>query len=475
MKIHLNNFRSFKKEVFDFSRINILIGENSSGKSSLLKFLLMLKQSAFNSNDSNLTLSGNLVDLGNYKEMIHYQDVRKKLSFAFSTDIEYKDYFLSFMSDFEEDQEESEENLAKKRSTLKSISAQFDKAFNNETTVFIELNKELNKHENIKTVIKNKALGTLEIHQIKKETLTKSNFVNVLTPRCHITYFRNNSQAIRIENLRFDKNACFTIVNGIDIEDAIQKEHNVSAFNEIAFLLVSQNYFIDYFSKIEFVSSVKNIPERYYFERDKKRFIRANDIQSIINVIGDNDVPKAVLDKFIQTVNKFGIAEDLKVIKGDKVAVKELRVKVSDLFSNIVDVGYGVGLQLPILFQACVSEIMYKGEIIIIEQPEVHLHPSLQAKFIEALLSIGDKNKYYIETHSEHIIRKLQILIKSKFRNIRPDDVSIYYLKKGDQKSIKSRHDISEDGRISSPFPDGFFDTSYTLAKELVFNKINID
>ena len=56
-KLTLNNYRGFLKEEFDFSRINILIGENSSGKSSLLKLLLSFKESMENPNDKEINLS----------------------------------------------------------------------------------------------------------------------------------------------------------------------------------------------------------------------------------------------------------------------------------------------------------------------------------------------------------------------------------------------------------------------------------
>ncbi|MGB1038028.1 MAG: AAA family ATPase, partial [Bacteroidia bacterium] len=54
--LNLHNFRSFQNQKFNFSRINIFIGENSGGKSSLLKFLLSLKQTLESPNEFNLKL-----------------------------------------------------------------------------------------------------------------------------------------------------------------------------------------------------------------------------------------------------------------------------------------------------------------------------------------------------------------------------------------------------------------------------------
>lgn len=128
-----------------------------------------------------------------------------------------------------------------------------------------------------------------------------------------------------------------------------------------------------------------------------------------------------------------------------------------------------MSLQIPILFQALLSEhYTKKGQTILIEQPEVHLHPSLQAKFIDTLLSIGSKNNYFIETHSEHIIRKLQVLIKNKKYGLNPEDVNIYYFKRSSSKFEITKHEILDNGKLTPVFPDGFFDTSYSLVKELL-------
>ena len=108
------------------------------------------------------------------------------------------------------------------------------------------------------------------------------------------------------------------------------------------------------------------------------------------------------------------------------------------------------------------------GQTLLIEQPEVHLHPTLQAKFIETLLSIGSKNTYFIETHSEHIIRKLQVLIKNKQFDLKPEDITIHYFKREPLKFSITEHKILSDGKLVPSFPNGFFDTSYSLVKQLL-------
>ena len=96
-KLNLKNFRSFKNQDFDFSKINILIGENSSGKSSLIKFFLALKQTLQTPNNSeiNFALTGQQFDLGNFKETIYYHDDRLPIEFEFSFD-NYDSFFYDY-------------------------------------------------------------------------------------------------------------------------------------------------------------------------------------------------------------------------------------------------------------------------------------------------------------------------------------------------------------------------------------------
>ena len=120
----------------------------------------------------------------------------------------------------------------------------------------------------------------------------------------------------------------------------------------------------------------------------------------------------------------------------------QLRVKVrTGPQSNIIDVGYGVNQILPILV-----EIMHsKRTTFLLQQPEVHLHPRAQAEFSTFLAkSVSKKgHSFLIETHSDYIIDRMRISVRDGI--IKPDDVSILYFepeKKGGSVKI---HNIKMD------------------------------
>ena len=237
--------------------------------------------------------------------------------------------------------------------------------------------------------------------------------------------------------------------------------------------MIFQNFVSEEIDRIRFVNPIGTNPKRFYFQEDKKASYKLIDIEKFINVIGDPTLTEreykeriAILNK---TIKEFGIAEEIDVIKDKLLPVLALNVKTKGFWSNITDVGYGVSLQIPILFQAIMSEkYTRKGQTILIEQPEVHLHPTLQAKFIETIIKFGGNSIFFIETHSEHIVRKLQSIIKNEKYGLKPSDVTIYYFKREKDGSKISEHKILENGKLSMNFPQGFFDTSYSLAKELL-------
>ncbi len=197
-------------------------------------------------------------------------------------------------------------------------------------------------------------------------------------------------------------------------------------------------------------------------------WLQKTDIEKFTNLVTNQRVSKKHLSKFSKILSDFGIADDFKIISPRNLPVSELRVKIKELTSNVKDVGYGVALQIPMLFEAFIAEQNF-GNTFLIEQPEVHLHPKLQSRFIETLLSLGDKNSYIIETHSEYIVRMLQVIAKNKSHNISNDEIRIFYFSRGEEKFEVSRHDLDSNGKMINDFPSGFFDNSYNLTKSLMF------
>ena len=130
------------------------------------------------------------------------------------------------------------------------------------------------------------------------------------------------------------------------------------------------------------------------------------------------------------------------------------------------DIGIGISQLLPIVVAATESN----ERVVVIEQPELHVHPRIQSElgdlFIET--SIDGQHEYLIETHSEHLIlrilRRIRETSNGKPHNgveVTGADIAVYFVKvDGDQTCI-SRIDIDSKGDFVQPWPDDFFEIDF--------------
>ena len=122
------------------------------------------------------------------------------------------------------------------------------------------------------------------------------------------------------------------------------------------------------------------------------------------------------------------------------------------------DVGIGISQVLPVLVMAYGS----KEKLLAMEQPEIHLHPALQAElgdvFIESALG-ERKNTFILETHSEHLI--LRLLRRVREGRLSPGDLSVLYVQPTESGSTVLEVRVDEDGDFIDRWPGGFFEEAF--------------
>ncbi len=121
------------------------------------------------------------------------------------------------------------------------------------------------------------------------------------------------------------------------------------------------------------------------------------------------------------------------------------------------NVGFGITYTLPIIVAVLASE---PGTLILIENPEAHLHPKGQSKIGELLaLAASCGVQVVIETHSDHVLNGIRLAVHGG--KLAPEDVQLHYFQRQEKEGqavteVISPH-IDRNGRIDK-WPDGFFD-----------------
>ena len=140
--------------------------------------------------------------------------------------------------------------------------------------------------------------------------------------------------------------------------------------------------------------------------------------------------------------------------------------------NNIVDVGFGVSQVLPIIVQGL---NLTEEQLLLLEQPEIHLHPKMQMRLTDFLIELAYSNRnLIIETHSDHIINRLIRRILEDDSDVLYNDlIKIYYFEKeSDEPTIKKEIEIDPCSGIVN-WPDGFFDQFQNEQEKIIRAGIN--
>ena len=96
---------------------------------------------------------------------------------------------------------------------------------------------------------------------------------------------------------------------------------------------------------------------------------------------------------------------------------------------NLIDVGYGVSQALPVVTELLRSE----APLVLLQQPEAHLHPSAQAALGSLFCRIAaPERQLVVETHSDHLLDRVRMDVRDGKGELKPEDVSILFFERGD-------------------------------------------
>jgi SAM-dependent methyltransferase len=215
--------------------------------------------------------------------------------------------------------------------------------------------------------------------------------------------------------------------------------------------------------EIRYLGPVRAAPQRFY-DRAAAAAGGGSPGEQVALYLYDN---RSERERVSQWLQRLGVpySVDVEPVRAGRTRVLGdlVSLVLTDTSTNVavspLDVGFGVSQVLPIVVELLAST----ERVICIEQPEIHLHPKLQTELGDLFLYSTNKatggNQLIVETHSEHLLLRLQRRIREG--GIPPEHIAVYYVAPaGDASAMVRRLRLDERGFFIDPWPAGFFDES---------------
>ena len=371
--------------------ITVLIGKNSSGKSSIAKLFTLFESSLMANSDEPLLLKNNGVELGEDFENLFFGNKSGG--------------YLNFQISFEND-------------------LQIEIGLREKSTKFSK-----------------RGYG-LEIYEWKY----KSNNLKLALELNDNNYFDTVDE--NHYDVKFKGFIPSQILNTKTNEDLVAK-------------INLENISID----VDYIGPFRILPDRYFYLTGQTQFrdtgIRGENAYAMLGMSQakeENELCQNVGEWY----QKYFDGWELKVNNTDKKPLVQILLSKEDMNINIVDVGQGMNQALPLVVRANVKD--RPNSIVVLEQPELHLHPAAHSDLAELFARSAKENNqtFIIETHSENMLLRFRKLVVENNFGFTKDDLVIYWIEdaqvKGKGKELREIT-VDEEG-VLSDWPDGVFNES---------------
>jgi predicted ATPase len=435
-ELRIQNFKGWRDTgLIRMAPITLFFGTNSSGKSSLGQFMMMLRQTVDSPDRKAVFYPGgknSAVQLGSYREMVYQRDPVNKISFEYTWD-------LIDPMDIEEPIWGSE--FLGKQLAFKAQVGMRDKEQPSVMLDFFEYSLCENDKTEFSIKMSHKE-GTKDEYLVKSEKYRlKRSTGRAWTLKAPVRFYGFPEEVVA-----YYQNA--------DFVQELNLRHE------------------KLFRSIQYLEPLRNRSERLYswggIEPESVGYFGEHTIAAILAArnrmisLGLHKRAKAFQELIAEKLKEMELIDNFKVNPISKQR-QEYEVKVctkgSRIWVDLPDVGFGVSQVLPVLVECFYAA---PASIIIMEQPEIHLHPSAQAALADVMIDVinsretgKDRNiQLVIETHSEHFLRRLQRRIAEE--RVARDSVAAYFAKADRMPARLEPLDIDEYGNILN-WPEHFF------------------
>lgn len=445
-QLRFQNFKSWKDTgEIRMAPLTGLFGTNSSGKTAILQFLLMLKQTAESSDRERILNLGNnntYIKLGNTLNIIHGNEIDKKIDFS----IQWRpnravDIPLNLF------ESSSEDSLDKSKTDLLDIGENtvFNRIFSFGSSIYVAENELKLLHFCYRLESLSQRRGNVSCIASRPNTSVNSLLDN------KFTFSFLLDETLKWEYLdEFEQFPTFKFYG-------FPALHRAKGFGDV--LLSLNESFEAFFRALYYLGPLREYPLREYnWSGETYQDVGVRGENAISCILASNrDGNDEVGLKVSYWLKELGLISDFeirRIAEGRQLYEAVVKTSDSSVFVPITDVGFGVSQILPVLTLCYYSP---PGSIILFEQPEIHLHPAVQAKLADVFIDVIKFRgiQIIVESHSEHLLRRLQRRIaEEKLDN---DSAALYFCNMGDDgASTLLPLELDTYGNINN-WPKGFF------------------
>lgn len=427
--LYFDNFRGFSSTYISLKKVNFLVGENSTGKTSVLKLFRILSSDKF---WHNLEFSSEEADLGYFAEIA--TDSKRPFEVGILGDNNTKQQLTAYKFMFFD------------REGLPSIHQVnfLEKGYH------IEINFEGSevKYRYLK-------LDSSQVAQVAQEQFFKNWIESDLLQGKEfktLSYSTIGSFSMMFILIRFE------IIRDID-----DKDFNIDSFS-ISSLV----------NEMAWLAPIRTEPKRTYDSFKAKFHPDGTHAPYLLKSLLKNKRKTKSVETILKKFGKeSGLFDEIKIrtLGKNQTSPFEIYITVNRVSQKITNVGYGVSQILPLIIEIIARD---DNTWFAIQQPEIHLHPRGQAAFGEFIYkSLVKENKnFVIETHSDYTIDRFRLKVHEHFTLKHKEEISsqiVFFnrVKKGNSLSCIQ---ILANGSLPSDQPESFRD--FFIREELKLIKI---
>lgn len=444
--LHFTNFKSWAKLDLQCGRITGVFGTNSSGKTSLIQFLLLLKQTK-EATDRNISLelNGDFVKLGTIADAIHQHNEKLSVELAITFSLDHK----LILAD---------------PSVKNSVIAQ---GHDLTLSATIEVRNHAPQARSLSYILNGVEFSLTsrkpDSSEFSLDAVVHDDVSN------DFRFVRTTGRAWQLPGP----------IKSYGFPDQARTYYQNAGF--LADLEASYEAAVD---EIYYLGPLREFPQRdYLWARSRPTDVGRRGEKAIDAILAATEAGekrnlkrKAALWSFQEMVaywlREMGLIKEFRVeeIKeGSNRWQAKVRTQSGGSEVLLTDVGFGVSQVLPVV---TLLQYVPEGSTVILEQPEIHLHPLAQAGLADVIIQAAEHRKVQVilESHSEHLLLRLQRRIAEG--GIAADQVKLYFCKAPNGVSAITPLELDLFGNINN-WPDKFMGDAFTETAKAELARLN--